>query len=131
MDEGRERKVPETIRVLHGDWERKRKQSTVYRVVFIAGAFISSLFAAWFAGVASDWRGLLAALLAALFSGLTAVFRPNEEYLKFARAWRVLNSIRVRYEMGSATVEDLAAAMDRGEAIIGESDQDIYRPRDR
>lgn len=64
-------------------------------------------------------------LLAAASAVLTAVFgfvQPQRHYHRFVRAWRVLDSASVRYQLGISSNEDLANALERSEQLITESE---------
>jgi len=50
------------------------------------------------------------------------MWNPRREYMKFARAWRVLDAAARRYRYGQATLPQLFTAIELGEAIIEEAD---------
>ncbi len=64
-------------------------------------------------------------LLAAASAVLTALIgfvQPQRHYHRFVRAWRVLDSASVRYQLGLSSNEALAKALERSEQLITESE---------
>ncbi len=102
----------------------------------------------WYTSILIHWSvGVLAILASALAAteipaakgfavvstvcvGLLAFVRPETRYYRFVRAWRILDVARVKYQNGLIDVKELIAALERGEAVIGElesADQTLPR----
>lgn len=63
-------------------------------------------------------QGLAAA--AAILTALLGFIQPERKYLKFVRAWRVIDSASLKYSLGLTDLAALAAAAERGEQLITE-----------
>lgn len=75
----------------------------------------------------------IAAGSATVCMAIVGFIRPERKYLKFVRAWRILNTAATRYRYSLAEVSDLVAALDDGEARISEFERidDTVEPTNR
>ena len=69
----------------------------------------------------------LAAVAAICFAVLSFV-QPDRKYLKFSRAWSILDVAALRYRYGEATLSELMDALNCGEQMITEFEHDT-QPR--
>lgn len=70
-----------------------------------------------------------AATLAAVCFAVIGFVNPQRRYLKFVRAWRTLDSACRRFRHSNLPIEYLLDAVDRGEQIITEIEQDTAWPQ--
>jgi hypothetical protein len=64
------------------------------------------------------------AAIAALCLAVLGFVQPDRKYLKFVRAWRILDVAAGRYQAGLISIEQLYDALERGEQAIGAIEQD-------
>jgi hypothetical protein len=84
--------------------------------------FRNSAASAVAAAVGGDWaRGFSA--VAAVLTAVLGFVQPERRYLKFVRAWRVLDSAAIKFRLGQAGIKELIEAVDRGEALITEFEE--------
>jgi hypothetical protein len=116
--------LPDEVAVRLNQWRRLWFQSALLHYVFgVGGVLASSLAAAEFV---TGYSRVLAAVAAACVAVL-GFMQPDRRYQKFVRAWRALDPIVLRYKYGKATLDDVFAALERGESIISEYEQEIAR----
>jgi len=70
----------------------------------------------------------LAAAAAEICLAILGFVQPDRKYLRFSRAWSILDVAALRYRYGEATLAELMDALDRGEQVIAESEHDT-QPR--
>jgi len=51
--------------------------------------------------------------------------KPERKFIKFVRAWRILDAAAIRYRYGKADLDYLFMAMDQGEQFIAGFEQDL------
>jgi len=98
-----------------------RRANVTHYMVGILGVAASALAAAVDIGEASR---LLAAISAVCIAILGFV-RPERKFIKFVRAWRTLDAAAMRYRYGKVDLDYLFNAMERGEQIISEFEQEL------
>lgn len=113
------RNVPPDIQVRLTDWRKLWTQSA--RIHYLFGGFSVA-----FSAIAAATGGVLAQYLSAVAAVLTALIgfvHPERRYLKFVRAWRVLDVAALRYKFGIIEVKELCDAVERGETLISEFEE--------
>ena len=101
--------------------------------------FMRAMYAHYFFGVvgvaaatiSAATGGTLGKALAAASAICLAVLgfvQPDRKYLKFSRAWSILDVAALRYRYGEATLAELMDALDSGEQMIAEFEHDT-QPR--
>lgn len=73
------------------------------------------------------WAQAFAAA-AAVLTALFAFVQPERKYFKMVRAWRVLDSAAIRYQLGLGSLDELHKALDRGEQLITEFESSESQP---
>lgn len=112
--------VPTEIQERLTSWKRGRQimGTTAHNLLGLLG-ILGSLVA--LAGLPGVWtKG--ATIVTGFSIAAMTLWNPRREYMKFATAWRVLDAAARRYRFGHASLSDLFAAIERGEAIIEEAD---------
>ena len=112
---------PDDIRSTLAAWYRLWRQSAGMHYGLGIGGIV-------FSGMATQWpnRPTLP-FLTGLCTALIAFGNPERRYLKFVRAWRVLNTASMRYRAGLITREQLIDAEERGQSLI-ESFEADFKP---
>ena len=112
---------PEEVRSRLICWHKlyRRANSTHY-IVGVLGVAASTL-AAVDIGEASQ---ILAAVSAVCIAILGFV-RPERKFIKFVRAWRILDAAAIRYRYGKVDLDGLFKAMDQGESLIAGFEQEL------
>lgn len=107
----------------HGLWWRS---AALHYFVGVLGVAASSLAAIDFG---EPWRlaSQLLAALAAVCLSILGFVQPDRRYQKFVRAWRALDPVALKYKYGHAKLDEVFAAMERGESIITEYEQEVAR----
>jgi hypothetical protein len=101
--------------------------------------FMGAMYSHYFFGVvgvaaatiSAATGGALGKALAAVSAICLAVLgfvQPDRKYLKFSRAWSILDIAALRYRYGEATLAELMDALDSGEQMIAEFEHDT-QPR--
>ena len=117
-------KVPEAISLRHASWSRIcTRLSVAQYMVGIVGVACGALAAA----VGGDYGRYLAAASGVCTAGL-GFSRPEQRYLRFIRAWRVLDLAIMKFRLGKADLDALLAAVERGEALLTESQEAGAKP---
>jgi len=62
------------------------------------------------------------AVVSSLCFAVIGFMNPQRRANAYVSAWRVLGTTLLRHEAGQCDISDVIAAMDRGEAAIGEAD---------
>lgn len=58
-----------------------------------------------------------------MLTALIGFVQPERRYLKFVRAWRVLDVAVLKFKLGLIGIKELADALERGEALISEFEE--------
>ncbi len=117
------KKVPEEIQERLDQWRGLWSWSAGYHYfVGVVGVTASSLATIDF-GI--DLVPKLLAAAAAVCLAVLGFVQPDRRYQKFVRAWRTLDPVVLRYKYGEATIDDVFDALQRGESIISEYEQEI------
>ena len=89
---------------------------------FLGGVGVAtSALAAAFPSETSRYLSVISAVCIALL-GFT---QPEKKYIKFVRAWRILDIAAMRYRYGIISINSLFDALERGEQSITEFEQEI------
>ena len=116
--------VPEKILSKYTAWQRLWKIAANTHYVFgILGVAAAALSAA-VGGV----PGQLLAAAAAVCTAVLGFTQPERKYLKFVRAWRVLDDAIMKYEGNLINLAALIAAAAEGEKLITEFESSITKP---
>lgn len=91
-----------------------------FGVVGVAAATISA--------ATGGAMGKALAAASAICLAVLGFVQPDRKYLKFSRAWSILDVAALRYRYGEATLAELMDALDHGEQVITEFEQDT-QPR--
>ena len=70
-----------------------------------------------------------ASVIAVVCFAVIGYVNPQRRYLKFVRAWRVLDAAVDRYQYLNGSMRALLAAKARGERIIADLEQETDRPQ--
>ena len=104
--------VNERLRYWHGLWYSSAKYHYFFGVVSVGASVIStSTDGVWAKGFS---------VLAAITTALIGFMHPERRYLKFVRAWRVLDVAAMRYRHGLIDKAQLIDAVEKGEGCIAE-----------
>jgi hypothetical protein len=104
--------VSERLDYWHGLWRRSAQYHYVFGVVSVAASVISTSLEGGQAKVFS--------IVAAIATAMIGFMHPERRYMKFVRAWRVLDVAAMRYRHGLIGKAALIDAVERGEAAIAE-----------
>ena len=106
------REVNERLSYWHGLWYSSAKYHYFFGVVSVGASVIStSTEGVWAKGFS---------VLAAITTALIGFMHPERRYLKFVRAWRVLDVAAMRYRHGLIDKAQLIDAVEKGEGCIAE-----------
>ena len=96
----------------HGLWNSSAKYHYFFGVVSVAASVIST---------SMDGNPAKAfSIVAAIATALIGFMHPERRYMKFVRAWRVLDVAAMRYRHGLIDKAALIDAVERGESLIAE-----------
>lgn len=115
------RQVPPEIASLLDAWVKKRGQHIFIHYSIGVVGILSSVAAA--VDLYSRWAGLWSLISSSCIAFL-AFGNPRKEYSKFARAVRVLYAAALRYRYNDLEMGELLDAVERGEAIIENYEND-------
>lgn len=119
------RELPAEISERLTEWHQILKRASIYHYTLgICGVTASALAAAFDGSVSK----LLAAASAACIAAL-GFAKPERRYLKFVRAWRVLDSAAMRYRYHKLSDTELLNAVEQGERMITEFELETLRPK--
>jgi hypothetical protein len=96
----------------HGLWNSSAKYHYFFGVVSVAASVISTSMEGNPAKAFS--------IVAAIATALIGFMHPERRYMKFVRAWRVLDVAAMRYRHGLIDKAALIDAVERGESLIAE-----------
>lgn len=108
--------VPKDIRDRLMEWRKLWTDSAKIHYAFGGLSVAASSVAA---AVGGDTARYLAAA-AAVLTALIGFVQPERRYLKFVRAWRVLDVAVLKFKLDLIGTKDLVDALERGEALISE-----------
>ena len=111
--------IPQDIRQRLMEW---RKLWTDSAKIYYAFGGLSVAASSVAAAVGGDVARYLAAA-AAVLTALIGFVQPERRYLKFVRAWRVLDVAVLKFKLGLIGIKELADALERGEALISEFEE--------
>jgi len=112
--------IPAAVQERLTSWKRGRQimGTTAHNLLGLLG-ILGSLVA--LAGLPGVWtKG--ATIVTGFSIAAMTLWNPRREYMKFARAWRVLDDAARRYSFGLISLSELFDAIVRGEALIEEAD---------
>jgi hypothetical protein len=114
------RELPANVQERLTSWKRGRQiiGTTAHNLLGLLG-ILGSLVA--LAGLPGVWTKSATIITGFSIAAMT-LWNPRREYMKFSKAWRVLDDAALRFKFGRASLDDLFDAMARGEAIIEEAD---------
>jgi hypothetical protein len=101
----------------HGLWSRSARYHYFFGVVSVGASVISTSLDGGPAKVFS--------IIAAIATALIGFMHPERRYMKFVRAWRVLDVAAMRYRHGLSDKAALIDAVERGEALIADFEDKI------
>jgi hypothetical protein len=123
-DEHAQRELPSEVQsrlfYWHGLWERSASYHYFFGVVSVAASVISTSLDGGQAKVFS--------IIAAIATALIGFMHPERRYMKFVRAWRVLDLAAMRYRHGLIDKPGLIDAVERGEALIADFEDKYESP---
>ena len=125
MDEQKKypKKVPDEIEARLNAWYRMFNfASRTHYVVGVLGVACSALAAS----NVVDASQILAAISAVCIA-ILGFAQPEKKYLKFVRAWRVLDAAVLKYKYGKIDLDALLEKLERGEQLITEVEYDELR----
>lgn len=96
----------------HGLWNRSASYHYFFGVISVAASVISTSLDGPPAKIFS--------IIAAISAALIGFMHPERRYMKFVRAWRVLDVAAMRYQHGLIDKATLIDALEHGENLIGE-----------
>jgi hypothetical protein len=96
----------------HGLWNASAKYHYFFGVVSVGASVISTSMEGTPAKAFS--------IVAAIATALIGFMHPERRYMKFVRAWRVLDVAAMRYRHGLIDKAALIDAVERGESLIAE-----------
>lgn len=115
------RDVPPEVTSLLAAWVRKRGQAIFLHYSVGVVGILSSVVAA--VDMYSRWASLWM-VISSFCIAFQSFGNPRKEYGKFARAVRVLYAAVLRYRYHGLDMDGLLTAVERGEAIIENLDND-------
>ena len=112
---------PDEVKSRLNCWHKlyRRANSTHY-IVGVLGVAASAL-AAVDIGEASRFLAAISAVCIAILGFV----KPERKFIKFVRAWRILDAAAMRYRYGKADLDYLFMAMDQGEELIAGFEQEL------
>jgi hypothetical protein len=112
--------IPAEVQERLTSWKRGRQimGTTAHNLLGLLG-ILGSLVA--LAGLPGVWtKG--ATIVTGFSIAAMTLWNPRREYMKFAKAWRVLDDAALRYRFGHIPLGELFDAIQWGEEIIEEAD---------
>lgn len=109
--------VNQRLRFWHGLWHRSSMYHYFFGVVSVAASVISTSLE----GQPAKYFSIVAAIA----TSMIGFMHPERRYMKFVRAWRVLDVASMRYRHGLIDKPQLIDAVEKGEALIAEFEERI------
>jgi hypothetical protein len=107
--------VDDRLTFWNGLWHRSSMYHYFFGVVSVAASVIST---------STDGNAAKAcSIVAAIATSMIGFMHPERRYLKFVRAWRVLDLAAMRYRHGLIDKAALIDAVEKGEACIAEFEE--------
>jgi len=97
-----------------------RRANVTHYIVGILGVAASAL-----AAVDIGEASRILAAISAVCIAILGFVKPERKFIKFVRAWRTLDAAAMRYRYGKADLDYLFSAVERGEQLIAEFEQDL------
>jgi hypothetical protein len=119
--------VPISIEAKRSAWLRLWKGSV--RVHYTFG--IVGVGAAALAAAIGGEAGQILSVVAAVSTAVLGFVQPERKYLKFVRAWRIIDLAIIKFQLGKGSMDELIAAAERGETVITEFEATEPHPPDR
>ena len=116
--------VPLEVRARMDSWSAL-SMSAMYSHYFLG---VAGVAAATIAAATGGALGKALAALSAICFAVLGFVQPDRKYLKFLRAWSILDVAALRYRYGEATLSELMDALKCGEQLITEFEHDT-QPR--
>jgi hypothetical protein len=117
------RNVPKEIEERVAAWYRMFNfASRSHYVVGVLGVACSALAAADIFDISQFLAALSAVCIAIL-----GFAQPERKYMKFARAWRVLDAAALKYKYRKIDLETLLDTVDRGEQMLTDFEQEVLK----
>jgi hypothetical protein len=112
--------IPAAVQERLTSWKRGRQimGTTAHNLLGLLG-ILGSLVA--LAGLPGIWTKGATVVTGFAIAAMT-LWNPRREYMKFAKAWRVLDDAARRYSFGLISLSDLFDAIVLGESLIEEAD---------
>lgn len=114
-------KLPEEVESRLCSWQRLYMRGNTFYYIFGGLGVATSGLAAAFPSETSRYLSVVSAVCIALL-GFT---QPEKKYIKFVRAWRILDIAAMRYRYKLIPISSLLDALERGEQSITEFEQEI------
>lgn len=95
-----------------GLWHRSSAYHYFFGVISVAASVISTSL--------DGQEAKYFSIIAAISTALIGFMHPERRYIKFVRAWRVLDVASMRYRHGLIDKAQLIDAVERGESLIAE-----------
>lgn len=113
--------IPPEIQNRLSAWYKLYKHANFYYYFFgILGVAASAISAAMDGNIAKVLSVISATSMAVL--GFT---QPDRKYIKFVRAWRILDIAAIRYRYRQIDITELLESLERGEKSITEFEQEL------
>jgi hypothetical protein len=109
--------VDKRLSYWHGLWHRSASYHYFFGVISVAASVISTSLEG---GPAKGFS-----IIAAIATALIGFMHPERRYMKFVRAWRVLDVAAMRYRHGLIEKAALIDAVERGESLIAEFEDKV------
>lgn len=117
------RTVPKEIEARVNAWYRMFNfASRIHYVVGVLGVACSALAAADIFDISQFLAALSAVCIAIL-----GFAQPERKYMKFVRAWRVLDAAVLKYRYGKIDLDTLLDTVDRGEQLLTDFEQETLK----
>lgn len=114
-------KLPEEIEIRLRSWQSLYMRGNTFYYIFGGLGVATSGLAAAFPSETSRYLSVVSAVCIALL-GFT---QPEKKYIKFVRAWRILDIAAMRYRYKLIPIASLFDALERGEQSITEFEQEM------
>lgn len=110
------RALPSDVQRRLSFWQGLWHRSSVYHYVFGVISVAASVISTSLDGQPAKYFSIVAAIATALIGFM----HPERRYIKFVRAWRVLDVAAMRYRHGLIDKAQLIDAVERGESLVAE-----------
>lgn len=114
------RKLPNAVTKKRKAWYRLWNWSAKLHYVLGGLSVLTSAIAA-----TGGNKGQYLSAIAAVLTALIGFIHPERRYLKFVRAWRMLDIAALRYELGLIEMNELVEAVEHGEKSISDYEDNL------